>query len=215
MKKAALFLAMVVLLGLVAFLPAWNWFYSAFEDRGRQGNFSQLSFTSTTGEYEIYIDGQSQGTVSNKEQKDFAKIKPGSHVVKITRKSDIADFYYVLERPIEFLPSSLVEIVWEAGPTLESSSGTVKYFTQAVKPNGSEVYVLTIPQSATVEFDSRKSDSNVFEILDTKTHTLKIENGTGFESQTIQVNMNDEATKSVLSDLRLVIEVYLYKQPFK
>jgi hypothetical protein len=215
MKKAALFICIVVVLGLVSFLPVWNWIYGVFEDRGRQGNVSQLSVKSLRGDYEVYIDGESIGKVLDKQQNEFPKIKPGRHTIKLVRQAQNPDFYYVLERPVDFLPSSQVEITWEAGPTLESSTGTVKYFTSIVKPEGAEVYILTFPQSAAVEFDNRRSEANTFEILDTNNHTLKVSNGSGFTTQTMDINLTDEGSKKVLTNLKLVIEVYLYKQPFK
>lgn len=215
MKKAALFVGIVLVLGLISFLPVWNWVYGIFEDRGRQGNFSQLNVKSIRGDYDVYVDGDLVGKVNDKEENNFTKIKPGRHVVKLIRKSEVQDFFYTLERPVEFLPSTQVDINWESGPTLESSSGTVKYFSQIIKPTGSEVYLLTFPQSADLEFDSKKSDQNVFEILDSKQHTIKVSNGNGFETQRINVNLSDESTKKVLINLKLVIEVYLYKQPFK
>jgi hypothetical protein len=215
MKKAALFIVIVVVLGLVSFLPVWSWIYSGFEDRGRQGNFSQLSVTSVNGDYTVYVDNELVGKVADKKQNDFSKISPGRHTVKLVRDSGVQGFFYALERPLEFLPSSQVDISWEAGPTLESSAGTVKYFTSIVKPDGAEVYVLTFPQSATVEFDSKKSEANVFEIQDTKTHTIKVSNGSGFAAQTVDINLTDDGSKKLLTNLKLVVEVYLYKQPFK
>lgn len=215
MKKAALFILLVVVLGLLSFLPIWNWIYGIFEDKGREGNISQLSVKSLRGEYNIYLDGSLLGKIDNQQQNEFVRITPGRHTVRLERISDVVDFYYVLERPVDFLPSTQVEIEWEAGPTLESSSGTIKYFTEIIKPEGAEVYVLTFPQSATVEFDSKKTDAHTFEVLDTNTHTLKVSNGSGFASQSIDVNMKDDSSTKVLTNLKLVIEVYLYKQPFK
>lgn len=174
-----------------------------------------MSFKSIDGQYDIFIDGEKKGVVEAGAQEDFVQISPGKHVIKVVRQTSSPDFYYTLERNIEFLPSAQVEITWEAGPTLESSAGIIKYFTEISKHNGANVYIQTFPQNATVEFDSRKSEGNTFEIFDTATHTIKITNGDGFDTQSLSVNLTDVSTQKVLSNLQLVIEVYLYKQPFK
>ncbi len=215
MRRAALFVVILILLVAGAFFPGWNWVYGVLTPKGRPGNFSQLNFKSTNGAYDIYIDGEKKASAKDKEEQIVPQIKPGFHSVKLVRSSRTPGFFYTLERSIEFIPAAQVEIKWEAGPTLESSSGTVKYFSQINKSGGSDVYILPFPKNATVEFDSRRGDANVFEVLDTATHTIKVSNGSGFETQTVQVNLIDETTNHVLTNLKLVVEVYLYKQPFK
>lgn len=215
MKKVAFFVGFTLVLLALAFLPVWDKIYSAFEPKGRQGGTSELSFQSIAGNYSVFLDNKLLGEVEDGKSKDFVKVEPGRHLVKIVRKSDVTNFYHVLERNLDFLPATSVEIAWEAGPTLESSSGTIKYFTQIVNPKGAELYILTFPNDSEVEFDSRKSEGNLFEINDTATHSVKVSNGEGFESKETSVNLTDENTKKILTDLRLVLEVYLYKQPFK
>lgn len=212
MKKTAFFTGIFVVLAATSFLPFWNDVYSFFNTRSRKGEFSQLNFRSLDGEYTVYIDNEDKGKVKDKEQRDFTQIKPGLRSIKLIRTSSIKDFFYTLERSIYFLPSSQVEISWEAGPTLESSTGVIKYFTEIAK-QGSEVYIQAFPKNANVEFDSRKTEGNIFEVFDTNTHTVKVANGEGFDPQSFQVNLTDESTKKNLTGLRLVIEVYLYKRP--
>lgn len=214
MKKAALLLSICLILVFFTLTPVWRYIYKAFEVKGLQGNYSQLQFESLRGVYEISIDDEVKGEVSDKQKKEFPQIKPGMRKIKIVRKSDVPDFFYTMERTFEFIPSSQLEISWDAGPTLESSSGSIKYFTQIVKPTGSEVFIRTFPNNATVEFDSKKSNENVYEVFDTATHYVRVSNGDGFEDYFTKINLTNEGTNKVLTNLKLVIEVYLYKEPF-
>jgi hypothetical protein len=215
MKKAALVFVICIVLIALAFLPVWDWIYSLLRTPNRDGSFSQLHFKSLAGDYDIYIDGEKLGTVKSGEIGDFTKIALGNRNVKIIRSSSNPDFYYILERNLVFIASAQVEIEWEAGPTLESSSGVVKYFTEVSKPEGAELYVLPFPNNATVEFDMKRSENNSFEILDVNPHSIKVSLDKGFESQTLSVNMTDTNNQKVLRNLKLVIEVYLYKVPIE
>jgi hypothetical protein len=215
MKKAALIiLTFIVLLG-ISFLPFWSKIYKIFNRKVSQTNFSQLSVRSLSGDYEIYVDDKKVGDVKDKEQKSFVQIESGVRKVRLVRPSPVKDFFYTLERNIEFLQSSQVEIEWESGPTLESSSGTIKYFSKIVKSDGAQVYVLPFPNNSEVFFDNRQSVGNAFDVFDTASHTIRISNGEGFEPKIMEINLTDQNTKKVLKDIKLVVEVYIYKVPFK
>jgi hypothetical protein len=215
MKKAALFLGICAILVLLAFTPFWGYIYQFFQAKGLQGNYSQLHFQSSKGDYQVFIDNELKGEVADKQKKDIPQVKPGSRTIKIVRKSELSDFFYVLEKTIEFIPSSQVEIEWEAGPTLESSTGTIKYFNEIIKPDGAEVYIRPFPNNAIVQFDSKTTEGNTFDVFDTKNHTIKVSMDEDSESITSKINVTDESTNKVLKNLKLVIEVYLYKMPFE
>lgn len=214
MKKTAFILSVLLVLIVLAISPAWPLVYNKLLVHGASDAYSQLLFESLNGEYSIHIDREFKTDVKEHERKEIFQIQPGKHLVQIKRKSEVENFYYVLERTLEFYPSSQVEIVWEAGPTLESSSGNIKYFVGIVKPGASEVYVQTSPSEARVEFDSKYSSGKLFEVTDIRTHTLRVSNGKGFEEYVTKVNLRNESNKKVLENLRLIIEVYLYKSPF-
>ncbi|MFW5720646.1 MAG: hypothetical protein ACOCXT_06500 [Candidatus Dojkabacteria bacterium] len=214
MKKYIFSVLVIVVLTAFAFTPAWENIYGYFGRQERTGSTSLLSVESLAGEYRVFIDGEERGEVADKGRTEIVKITPGKREVRLERNYPDQDFFYTLTRQVEFLPSSEVQIVWEAGPTLESSNGNIKYFTRIHKPRGAEIYIIPFPQTAKVEFDSRHSEKNLFEIFDTNLHTIRITNGEGFEPQSVQVNLQDGQNGKLLTNLKLVVEVYLYKYPF-
>lgn len=214
MKKAALVFGIIAIVLGFTFTPIGTYFYKFLRVQGKQGNYSQFNFKSIRGTYEIFIDNTLKETVEEGKSKEIILIEPGIRQVKVVRKSEIKDFFHQFERNISFLPNAAVEMEWDAGPTLESSSGVLKYFTKIVKQNGSEVFVSTFPDNAKVEFDSRRNNNNVFEVLDTATHTIRVSGNEGFDSKFVELNLTNESTKRVLTNLKLIIEVFLYKQPF-
>lgn len=213
MKRVIFYIVVVIVAVAIGLSPAGKWFYSYFGGESRSG-VSQLSVKSARGDYTVFIDGNSVGKVEDGKTQLFAKINPGNRDVKLVRDTDVTGFYFDFSRKIEFTPSSQVEIEWDAGPTLESSSGTVKYFTEIEKPEGSEVLVEAFPADAKILLDGKESENDVFEILDGTIHTLRVSNGEGYESKDIDIAIRDEQTNKVLTNLRLIVEVYLYKQPF-
>lgn len=214
MRKIAIFIFLAAILSLLSFTSYGDSVYQFLGNRYGNSNYSQLKFTSLKGEYKIFLNEKQLGVIKDGETNDFLKIRPGLNEVKIERVSEPKDFYFTLVRQLKFIPAAEVEIIWEAGPTLESSSGTIKYFTQIAKNDGAEVYVSPFPNNAEVEFDGRKSEANTFSVGDTRDHTISVSYGEGFEQQNIKVNLTNEFTKKVLTNLRLVVEATLYKEPF-
>jgi hypothetical protein len=214
MKKTALFLTTYVFLTLLAVSPIWDRVYKSYSTQKYTGTYSQLLVKSLRGDYEIYVDNVLKGEVKSKESKELAQIQPGDRLLKLVRKSDINGFFYTLEKIINFMPSSQVEVEWESGPNLESSSGVIKYFKEIIKPDGVQVYILPFPVNASILLDEKKVSGNTFDIYDTLDHSVKISNGDGFENKIISFNLSNQMTMKTLTNLRLNIEVYLYKQPF-
>lgn len=217
MRKLFSALLIVIVLISIAFLGFWNNLYSRFDDiPDNNSQNSSLLVRSIAGVYDVYFDGKKIGEVNEGEEKEFYKLNSGNRSVKLVRKTDATEFFFVLERTLFFRPASKVVIEWEAGPSLESSEGVIRYFTDVYSPDGAIVAVQPFPSIANVTFDGRSEADNVFEVRDVANHIIKVSNGDGFKIQNnITLTLEDPSNEdSVLKNVKLVIEVYLYKYPF-
>lgn len=215
-KQIIIYLVILLIPLIVLMIPSvTNTLYQNFagKEKHRDGA-SQLSFRSNGGDYDIILDGEKIDEVLDNSEKLITGIPSGVHELTISRKSDIEKYYYEHKRNIDFLPSAEVKIEWESGPTLESSSGIIRYYTNIIKDDGAQVYILPFPIDSKVEFNGAVAEDNVFDVNDTNNYQIGISNGQGFDKRELQVNLSDGDSGQVLTNLRLLVEVYLYKQPF-
>jgi hypothetical protein len=211
--KNFFFIAIVVVLIIVLTGSGfWNWVYSIFKVNERSGT-SLLHMKSLSGVYQIYIDGNKVGEVGNQEDKTFSQIAPGSRDVKIVRENN-EDLYFVLNRSISFLSSAQVELEWEAGPTLESSEGLLKYFSPIPKPGGAEIQVIAFPSNSDIAFNEQVLPNNTASVTTVQDYKIKVKNTDGFTPKEFDIKLRDDNSGNVPKDVRLVAEVYLYKKPF-
>lgn len=212
--KKVLFLILAVVLVFVLSLPFfWQQIYNLFPNEGN-GDTSQLLFKSADGSYTIYIENREVGKVKSKEEKLFPKLESGRKELKIVRDTEFADSYFTLTRTIDFMPATQIEIEWNSGPTLESSEGTIKYFSKINKPSGAEVLIEPFPTDSKVEFNSISEPGNKLSVTSSDTYKVKVSNRDGFSTKEFDLRLVDDITNSVPKNIRLVVEVYLYKKPF-
>lgn len=212
MKNIFIVITAIVIFVILSSPSFWNWIYQ--NGRIEKKGFSQLKFSSIAGDYEIFIDDKLLGDVRDKEEKLFVRIEQGERVLKIVRKSDIKNFYYTLIRQINFMPSAQVELKWEAGPTLESSNGILKYFVNVVNPNGAELLIEPFPADSIIKINTEKIDKKLIEVRDTNQMIINVSHGEKFIPQEFVILLRDENTNTVPKNVRLIVEVYLYKKPF-
>lgn len=211
MKKALIVISAIIL--TVALLsPAFWDLVSPNNDEDEKG-FGQLKVQSLAGEYEVYVDKNLIGSVEDKGEKVFTRISAGKREVEIVRKSSVDNFYFKLIRQIDFLPSTQVELNWEAGPSMESSSGILKYFTRVTNPGGSELLVIPFPADSEILINSSKPERNLIDITDIGERKVLVKNSEQFIPNEFTVFLKDESNNTVPKNIRLIVEVYLYKKP--
>ena len=198
----------MILGGVFAFLPTWDWFFNFFKDR--DSTISQLLVTTPKSTAKIYIDDQVRGTTQTDKEFAITGISKGSHKIKIARISDPSGFYQDFEKTLDFIPGTAVQVVWSAGPSTESSSGIIKYFKKQIASSTPQVKVYPYPADSAINFDDAKSDSSIV-LNDTKKHTMKISKEK-YISQEVPIQMTD-SNGTLIKDYDLVVEVYLYQVP--
>ncbi|MCX8035021.1 MAG: hypothetical protein N3A71_01910 [Candidatus Dojkabacteria bacterium] len=168
--------------------------------------FGQINFKSLSGEYDLYWNNQYIGSVNEGENKTFFKLRAGTFALKVIRKSPIKDFFYEFNKNLTLLPNSEMVMEWEAGPTIESSSGVLKYFVQSAKPN---IIINTYPNEASVYLDDQLVDKILpIENIKKEAIWLKVKYKEGVEEKTVLINTKFNG------NISMIVEVYLYIQPF-
>lgn len=207
MRRVIIIIVTISLIVLLSLPPVWQYIYDLFPSTPTET--AQLNFKSLFGQYNVFIDGKKIGEVKDKESQVFTKIESGERIVRVSRSSDISGFYYVLEKTINFLPNTQVDIEWESGPTIEASNGIIRYFTQINNDSGTELSIIPFPSNAKVEINSTSVENN--RILITKTDGVKVivSSGDIYEIKEFEVKYS-----SVRKNVRNTVEVYLYKKPF-
>lgn len=207
MRKKAIFYIIAILLVVLLSLPQFWTFVN--QNLNTSTQTSQLKFKSLFGKYTISLDGKSLGFVDDKQTQSFSQISPGERNVKISRNSSASGFYFDFEKKINFYPGTEVTIEWEAGPTLESSNGIIRYFNESSNQNGTEVQIFSFPPDALVEIDSKLVESKKINITDTSSHKVLVKSSGEYENKEFDISFN-----TVKSNLKHSVEVYLYKKPF-
>lgn len=214
-KNLLAFVFLVLVIVLIGFPNVSNFLYKdVLGLGGSKETTSQLNFKSINGEYKIYINDTEIGEVQDGLQNIFPLIEPGENTLKVVRQSDVEDFFYVLERRINFISGSEVKVEWEAGPSLSSSSGVIQYYKEINSNDGTRVLVSPFPKDSKVEFNSRTAQDNLVLVTSIEDQNIKVSNDNGFENKELTVNLQDGDSEQVLNNLQLVIEVFLYRQPF-
>lgn len=211
--KKILLVILAVCLVIITVTPLFlDWIYK-FAIKTRNIEFSQLQFTSIEGDYLIFIDGRKIGKVENKNTKVFPKIESGERVIKISRSSKDGNLYFTLERKVNFYPRTQTEIIWSAGPTLESSEGVIKYFGLSSNPEGTRVVVHTFPSFAKVLLNDLEIGKE-FIIDNVATNKIFVYAGDSYHPKEIEIRLKDNSTNTVPVNISLNIDVYLYRKPF-
>lgn len=183
---------------------------------------SQFTIESISGDYDIFIDDKNVQSVRDKTFKTIPNIEPGLREIKLKRtvEGKVEDFFYVFEREIFFLPGFEVKFSWDAGPSLDSSTGVLQYFKDHIGNKGVELFLLTTPKIDTlvsINDNQKKENLNNYNLATNKITNILIEPvEKGFEAAQVKIDLSQSfsSASKLNSNLQLIVEVFLYKQPF-
>lgn len=211
-NRIILYIFIIVISIAIGLSPVTKWVYDYFNPANRSG-LSRLIFSTTEGEYKIYLNNTVLGETTNTEKtKIFNTINPGQNTLKIERKSD-NNFYFTFIKEITFLPATEVSISWVSGPTLESSSGVIKYFVLNQEDTAT-VEFITFPSNSMIVNDEKQLPEKTIKVSDGNKRVYTISNGQGFETKEVEISLTTDESNKTIKEFKLIVEVYLYKQPF-
>jgi hypothetical protein len=210
MKRILILIIFGVLLSIFLSPILFTWVYSGREETE---GVSIFKFVSLAGDYNIFIDDVFLGTVQHQKEKVFTGIKPGKRMLRVYRLSEVDNFYFSFVREVSFMPFTQVELEWEAGPTLESSNGVLKYFTEAFHSNNAELLIDPFPQDATISINNISIQNRLVEITDTQEKIIRVSHSDRYVPKDVKILLINPNTNAVPKNVRLNIEVYLYKRP--
>ncbi len=211
MKRLIIVIIFCVLFIILLSPAFWTWVYNGSITQTK--GVSLLKFVSIAGDYNIFIDNDFLGMVQSKKEKVFTGINPGKRTLKVQRVSELEDFYFTFSREVDFMPFTQVELEWEAGPTLESSNGVLKYFTESSKLNTTELVIDTFPIDCTVYINDQIVQNKIIEIVNPVEHNVRVSHTSRYVQKDFSILLLDPNTNEVPKNIRLNIEVYLYKRP--
>lgn len=208
-KNIIISLIIFSLLGIfLSFIPVWGWFFDFFHSD--TALVSQLLVTTPRSSATIYIDGKLKGKTEADKQFTISNIGRGNHNIKIDRISDPDHFYIPFEKNLDFVPSTAVQINWSAGPSVESSSGFIKYFKKQIEDSSTKARISVYPSDSSITVDSAYSNGEYI-INDIKSHKIVI-GKTNYFGQDINILMTKSNGERIVG-YDLIVEVYLYKNP--
>ncbi|GIW57060.1 MAG: hypothetical protein KatS3mg083_005 [Candidatus Dojkabacteria bacterium] len=211
MKRLIIVIIFCVLLIILLSPAFWTWVYKGSITQAE--GVSLLKFVSIAGDYNIFIDNDFLGKVQNKQEKVFTGIKPGKRILKVHRVSDFEDFYFTFSREVNFMPFTQVELEWEAGPTLESSNGVLKYFTESSKLDTTELVIDTFPADCIVYINDQIVQNRFIEITEPTEQYIRVSHTDRYVQKDFKILLINPNTNEIPKNIRLNIEVYLYKRP--
>lgn len=204
MKKVIFYIILIISILILSSATFWNFI-------GGIGNNSKnalLNFKSLFGNYNIYIDEELKAEVLDKQSTTISQITSGNHNLRIERISNSGKIYHIFEKKIKFYPNSQVQVEWESGPTLESSNGIIKYFTDGYSTTGTELDVIVFPLDAEVRINDEIISNPSILIKDEDMVNIKISKEF-YESKELDLQLS-----AVQDGTKHIVEVYLYKIPF-
>jgi len=214
-----LLILLVVLFALALWSPWYKWQINIYNLLGIENNekYSSLKITSLSGEIEIYIDDEYQGSVTdNEDYVDIASIKSGEHHIALKRKSQTE--YFVYEKTIIFEQGAEVVIAFDLGPNETFSEGhtfyTKRNYINIGKPR---LFVYSAPDMTKVFID---------DILVGETPLLNVDldlsqqrkvrfQHDGYEDLEFTILPDSIESRNKLLDFDLIIEAKLFLKPVK
>ena len=214
----------IILLILVAFLCAlwspwnrWNIALPQLFGIAPQAQIGGLQVTSLAGELEVFVDGNSVGSV-NPETSPLVvpAIEQGERQIKLVRDTTLAGAYADFNRLIKFESGIDVVISYELGPTDEFSEGHVIYATK--KLDNSADVLLSLQANVTgadVVIDDISAGQTPiagFKLSLDKQHKVSISKN-GFDVQEFTLLPQEQNDRDKLQGYNLNVDVNLFLQP--
>lgn len=222
MRKVATIFLIITILILIGLWSPWrglNIDLSGLFGLSKQESLSGLQVYSLSGTLQIYIDDQLKGEVNPEQSPYFVdQIKPGEHLIKLVRKSDIPNAYADLSKLIQFEANTNVVISYNLGPEDTFTEGHVIYAVKqsdiskstqlniAANIEGYSVQLDTLP-SEKVALSDYKTDLDL-----SSQHSIKLSKS-GYETLEFIIlpSTQDERDKLKVYDVN--IEAHMMLQP--
>jgi len=222
MKRFAVFIIVIVSLILIGLWSPWRGVsidFSGLFGIAQQQPQAGLQVYSLSGVLEVYIDNQLKGEVTPEDSPFFVdKIEPGEHLIKLTRKSDVPNAYWSLNKLIQFEQNTNVVISYNLGPEEIFSEGHIIYATKKADILKSvKLNINANVDNFNIQFDSLPIDKVSFNDYVTdldlsKQHTIKLIKS-NYESLEFVILPSTQEERNKLDIYDLNIESQIMLQP--
>jgi hypothetical protein len=213
----------IILFGLLA-LAAWSpWRNINIDVASLFGlstpeQVSGLQVVSLAGNLEVSIDGNLEGTATETSPLILPKVTPGDRIIKLQRKSDLANAYITYSKLVKFTPGTDVILAYEIGPAAQFSGGHL--IVASGIGNQADNVKLTLTSNvagASVEINSVAVGSTPllnFDVSTLSQQSIKITKA-GYETQEFLLFPESQAERDKLRGLNLDVQVDLFLQPIQ
>ena len=220
LKKVAIaILLTVVLIGLALWSPWYGWNLNIYNIFGIENvdKLSGIKIKSLSGEIEIYIDGQFEGSVTDNEDfADISSLKPGNHSVKLVKKSNTD--YYVFERNILFEAGVEAIIAYDLGPNEKFTEGHIFYAKKNYANEGKpQLTIYSNPDLTKVFVDDVFLGETPLRNIDidlNSQHKIKLQK-IGFDDLEFTILPEDIESRNKLQGFDLILEAKLFLKPIQ
>lgn len=205
---------------ILAFWSPWkDWnlaWFNLFGINSKEG-YSSLRVQSFAGDMQVYVDDESKGVASGAgEVLEILPIRPGNHIVKLTRESD-SGFYYEVVKEIPFAEDIDVIVGYELGPSEEFSEGHVLYSKKSFDANRDPILeIFSSTTNVNVKLDGvdvGQTPLSNLELSTDTTHKLSFAKD-GYDELEIQLLPETLEEREKLKDYTLTLDVSLFARPF-
>jgi hypothetical protein len=222
MKKYVIIIVIIIGLIILGFLSPWfNWNLSLSRifGYGSKNTQAALQVYSLVGELEVYLDNEFRGsTTPEGGGLELDQITPGTHELRLKRKSTVADSYFELVRNIKFEEGVDVIASFELGPTREFSEGHIFYaqknYNAASETN---LNVISVPDNASLYIDNNLIGNTPVantNINLNAQHTIKLVHP-GYDTIEFKILPDNQDDRNKLKGYTLNLEVNMFLLPLK
>jgi hypothetical protein len=212
-------IVVVALIGLAVWSPWYAWNINFYKIFGIENvdKLSSLKIKSLSGEVEIYVDNEFQGSVTDNEDfADIGSLNPGNHDIKLKKKS--SGEYYVFERSILFESGVETVIAYDLGPNEKFSEGHIFYAKKNYANDGKpQLTIYTVPDMTKVFVDGIFIGETPLRGVDVdinSQHKIKLQKA-GYDDLEFTILPESIDARKKLQGFDLMLEAKLFLQPIK
>lgn len=221
LKKIFIILIVICALLLLAVWSPWQkWNISPVNLFGisSKEEYSGLKVSSLSGEIDVYLDDEYQGTaVSGEEFFEVFPVDPGEHIVKLSRKAEGA-IYADIVRKVNFEAGIDVVVGFDIGPTEDFSEGHILSARKSFAGKEDPVLeIFSVPDNIKVSIDETYVGETPLKNIPldiSNKRKLKFEKA-GFDTLEIDILPENQADRDKLKSKVLTLEVNLFTRPVK
>jgi hypothetical protein len=207
-----------VLLGVWSPWVGVSWDINSFFGVSKKEPISTLYVSSLSGELEVFIDGDSFGSVNVEDSPLIIdSISGGEHLVSLKRK-EFSEDYWKFNKLIKFTPETSVVIAYSLGPSEIFSEGNIIYAIEKESSDDrTELTVKLNVEDAFVSLDNipmQAINSRTFKefISLSEQHSLSISK-LGYETFTFTILPELQEDRDKLKKYNILVEAQLLQQP--